>query len=128
MKSAKLKVKINKPAHEVFEYSTNPKNTPKWIDSIAEEQTSEWPIKLGTTYRNRGENRDWSEYEVTAFEQDKLFKLSEKNGSYHVVYTVTPIDENSCELEYYEIVDEGELENPFTQEVLNKLKALIESE
>jgi len=69
----------------------NPANTPKWVDFIAQEQTNEWPPKLGTIYRNHSGDGEWSELEVTSFSQDREFTLSRKDGSYHVSYTFKPI-------------------------------------
>jgi hypothetical protein len=82
MHSKTYTVIINKPLDEVFAASLNPKNTPLWIEGIIEEQASDSPAQLGTTYRNRGETGDWSEYAITAFEKDTTFTLSRKGGAY----------------------------------------------
>jgi len=128
MQSRKLSITINRPVSKVFEFTTNPENTPKWIDGIVVEETNETPPKLGTIYRNKGQDGVWNEYEMTSFEQDKMFELTRTNGDYHVRYTFVPSGENGCEFEYYEWVDEGELDDTFSQEVLEKLKTTIEQE
>ena len=65
MKNNRLVVKINKPSSEVFAFYIDPENTPLWVDSIIAEQTNEWPIKIGTVYRNQNKFGEWSEYTVT---------------------------------------------------------------
>jgi uncharacterized protein YndB with AHSA1/START domain len=126
VKDKKLSIVINKPVSEVFEFTTNPANTSKWIDGIAAEETNETPPKLGTIYRNKVESGSWNEYKMTVFEKDKTFTLSRINGNYHVRYTFSPTSQNGCEFEYYEWVDDGELDDTFSQEVLKKLKNLME--
>lgn len=126
MKDKKLSIVIDKPVSEVFEFTTNPANTAKWIDGIVAEETNETPPKLGTIYRNKGEIGNWNEYEMTVFEKDKTFTLSRLNGDYHVRYTFKPVSDNRCDFEYYEWVDVGELDDTFSQEVLEKLKNILE--
>lgn len=128
VKDKRLTIQINKPVAEVFEFTTNPKNTPLWIDFIAVKETNEWPVKLGTVYRNKGSNSPWSEYEMTEFEENKTFTLSKKNGDYHVRYVFTPLTNSSTEMEYYEYVDKGDIEEPFTIEILQKLKEVVEKQ
>lgn len=72
-------------------------------------------------------NGEWHEYVVTAIKLNEMFEFASKEGNYHVRYTYKPIDENSFELEYFEWVDQGELEEPFTIETLKKFKAVLEN-
>jgi len=128
MHSKTYKIVINKPVSETFLASLNPKNTPQWIDGMAEEQSNEFPPKLGTKYRNRGQSGGWSDYTITAFEQDKTFTLSRDDGAYHVKYTFRPVGKNQTEFEYSEWEDSGELKNPLPEEAIQKLKLLIENQ
>jgi len=127
MRDSRLTIKINKPAAEVFEFTTNPKNTPLWVPSIIKEETNEYPAKVGTIYRNTSDNKNWTEYLVSKFEKDKIFVFNKVNDTYHVQYTFKVISPNETELEYYEWMDTGELSEPFTVDILQKLKNLIES-
>jgi hypothetical protein len=126
MKKLRLKVVINKPVSEVFQFTTNPKNTPLWVGSVIEEQTNEWPVKVSSVYKNTSDGVNWSEYIVSKFEKDKIFVFDKIDSSYHVQYTFVPLTDSQTELGYYEWVDEGNLENPFTMEILEKLKQIIE--
>lgn len=126
MKNKKLKIKISRPVDEVFLFTTDPKNTPTWVDSILVEETNEWPIRVGTVYRNKARNGDWSEYIVTEIEKNKMFVFSRKNSDYKVKYLFTSLGDHETELEYFEWVEVGELEEPFEQKNLNKLKEVLE--
>jgi len=126
MKTNKLKVQINKPPKEVFDFVTNPVNTPKWIDFIDREETDEWPPKLGTIYKNQDRDGEWRELEMTEFKQDKMFVMTNRATGYQVRYSLTPIGSKSTELEYYEWQDGGKLDDPFTLEPLQQLKLVLE--
>lgn len=127
MRSNKLIVTINKPVHEVFAFTLNPENTLSWISSIVKEEVNEKPTKIGTIYMNQNKNSKWSEYTVTAYEENKLFIFTSGDGNYSVKYSFKPISDNTTEVEYYEWVDQGDLEEPFTAEILDKLKLILES-
>ncbi len=102
-------------------------NTPLWIDSINIEKTNEWPIKIGTIYKNQNKKDQWSQYFVTQLKPNELFELVSENGNYHVRYSYKDLNSTSSGVEYLEWVDQGELENPFNQTILIKLKTIIES-
>ena len=114
MKDLRLKIAIDKPVSEVFEFTTNPNNTHLWVPGISEEVTNEWPVKVGSIYKNTSDGTNWSEYVVSKFEKDKVFVFDKLNSSYHVQYTFVPLSDSQTELEYYEWMDEGELDGPFT--------------
>lgn len=127
MKQNKLTIRINRPIAEVFKFTTNPENTPKWIEWMHTEETNEWPVKLGSTYRNKSsEDGEWDVYKVSAYEEKKVFELTSKDGAYQVKYTYTPLSETETELEYLEWMNEGELSNPFPQSAMEKLKFELE--
>ena len=127
MQENKLTIQINKPIVEVFAFTTNPQNTPLWLDSVVTEQVNEWPARQGSIYMNQDTDGNWSEYVVSEWRENEMFVWDKKNSNYHVRYIFTPVDENITELEYYEWVDTGELDKPFTQKILEKLKRVLEN-
>ena len=127
MKANKLVVKINKPANEVFKFTTTPPNSVKWISGVMSEETDEWPIKIGTIYKLTDESKKISEVIVTDLKVGEFIEWKSKENNYHCRYNYKTIDENSSTLEYSEWVGSGEIEFPFTQDILEKLKAVIEA-
>ena len=86
MKENKLTIKIKQPLYRVFDTTINPNFTPEWIDNVLEEK-AEYPIKVGTIYKNRGKDGIWNEYIVSDFEEFKKFELKSLNSPYVVRYT-----------------------------------------
>ena len=127
MKENKIKIIVNKPIEEVFEFTTNPKNTHLWISSIEEEIAEEFPPKIGTKYKNRGKDFKWDFYKVIEHEKNKVFTLTDLEGNYSVRYTYNKLGDNQTEMEYFEWVKKGELKNPFTKQTLEKLKQVMEN-
>ena len=128
MKENEIIVIINRPIKEVFEFTTNPKNTPLWIESIEKEIAGEYPPKIGTIYQNKSKDADWNFYKVIEFEDDRVFTLSDLEGNYFVRYSYGALGENKTKMEYFEWVKNGDLEKPFTKDILEKLKRVLEKE
>jgi len=127
MRENKITIIINKPIEEVFEFTTNPKNTHLWIPSIQEEVAEEYPPKINTKYKNRGKDSNWNFYKVVEFEENKIFILSDLDKNYFVRYTYRKLTDNKTEMEYFEWVKKGELKNPFTYGILQNLKLVLEN-
>jgi len=89
MKTNKLTIRINKPVSEVFDF-------------IVEETIDGKEIKLGTRYTNKDNDGKVNLYELTQFENDKVFELRSVPPYYTVKYTYTPISDTESELEYFE--------------------------
>lgn len=126
MKQNKLTIRVNKPVAEVFEFTLDPANTPRWIDSIVKEEADASP-GFNVRYKNYNQKGEANEYVITEFEPNKSFTMAMVGGDYKVRYTFTPISDNETEVEYFEWSENGELAEPFGQEALEKLKEVIEA-
>jgi len=132
MEKIRESIVINRPVRQVFTFTLDPENTPKWIGGITMEQRNESPTKLGTIYKNQNSKGTWKEYEITKFIPDSTFVFSRKGASYHVQYTFKALAGNQCELEYCEWDESGDASELFDhaslKEVLTTLKNVIESQ
>ncbi|QSH39434.1 hypothetical protein JXR01_00250 [Candidatus Kaiserbacteria bacterium] len=116
-----LHIDIDTSVEELFAFTIDPNNTGSWVGTIEKEIVDAYPIGLGTIYTN-----DFSKLVVSAFIPNELFELSEINGEYRVRYTYTSTKEGS-HLEYAECMKDGsDLNKPFVQENLEKLKKVLE--
>ncbi len=128
MKQNILRISIERPIDDVFDYTINPANTPLWIESVSEEKTSAWPIELGTEYKNTSDGIIWNSYKVSALAPNTLFQLTSIDGNFHVRYSYKAESDTQTELEYNEWVENGEIECPFSQEPLEVLKQILEKQ
>ncbi len=128
MKDNRLTIRINKPVSEVFAFTITPPNSTLWINSVISEETNEWPVKKGTIYKLQNRKGDYFEVKVVDIKENDTIEWVSQNNIYHCRYRYKFIDENTCEIEYYEWSDEGDIEEPFTIDVLMKLKSVLESE
>ena len=125
MRENKITVVIDKPIDKVFEFTTNPQNTHLWIPSISVEVADEYPPKINTRYKNRGQSDNWDEYKVVDIKKNEVFILSDLDENYFVKYTYRKLDDNKTEMEYFEWMTNGELSKPFTESILGNLKKII---
>jgi len=57
-----------------------------------------------------------------------MFEFQSTSSSYHARYTLRPFNATTAELTYFEWMDKGELPEPFTIDILQKLKKVLENE
>jgi hypothetical protein len=126
MKENRLVIKINKPVSYVFHFVITPPNSTLWIPDVVKEETNELPVKRGTVYFLSNEKGETSKVTVVNFKNNKYIEWISKDKNYHCNYTLLPISENLTEFRYYEYVDMGNIDKPFTQQVLEKLKKVLE--
>jgi len=117
-----IRITIDAPAEQIFEYTLEPKNTKHWVEGSIEMTTNTDQINLGTKYSNEYITR-----EVTDYDRDKFIELTDTGGAYSCSYSFRKINENSTELIFFESMSDGsELEYPIGKESFEKLKEIIE--
>ncbi len=121
----KLTILINKPLTEVFAFCITPPKAKLWVPGIINETTNEWPVKIGTVYTEHKNDDTSFNIILSDYKENEYVEWKTEDGNYHVRYTFTPTDQNITRLEY---VETGDVSQPFTQKVLEKLKQAIENE
>lgn len=119
-----LIITINKPLSEVFAFCITPPKAKLWVPDVINETTNEWPAKAGTIYTEYKNDNTSFNIIVTDYKENEYIEWKTEDGTYHVRYTFTPIDGNTTQLTY---VETGDVSSPFIQEVLEKLKFVIEN-
>jgi len=126
MEENELQITINRPVQDVFAFTLNPVNTATWIDGIKQEETNEWPVKVGSIYRNESTDGVWNQYELTELHENESFTLQSTEGNYSVQYTFKESGDAQTNFTYHEWVNEGVLDELFTLNHLQKLKEVLE--
>ena len=126
MKRNKLTIIIDRQVADVFDFTINPDNTDLWADGIVREEVNKFPIEAGVAYSNINSKGKWSKYVVSKYKRDKLFELKKHGSSYKVRYEYESVSKDRTRLTYIEEVDSGQLEGPFTNKTMQKLKRCIE--
>jgi hypothetical protein len=123
MKANELEITINKPIEEVFAFTLEPKNTPKWVEAVSEETVNTEQIGLGTIY-----STEYRELEVTDYDRDKFFELTNHKTSYVCSYTYKKINDDTAQIIYFEYMQDGSnLADPMKQKSFEKLRELLEN-
>lgn len=125
MREKKLVIQIRRSAKDIISFLLDPKNSSQWIPSIVTEETNEWPVKIGTIFTEHNVGGGRSAYRIGALRNDMIEFVS-TTLPYHARYTLRTINPDVTELEYFEWMEEGEIQEPFTLDILQKLKSVLE--
>lgn len=128
MKQNRLVIQIKKPIPELFKFAITPPNSTLWIPGVVKEETNDFPVRIGTIYKLTNENGNVSEMAVVNIKENKIVEWISSDKNYHCRYTFISLDKNTSELQYFEWVNIGEIQEPFTQKVLDKLKSVVENQ
>lgn len=121
--SNEIRIIIAKPREEVFEFVLEPGNKSSWCSSIENESVDTEQIGLGTRYKN-----NFGELEVTDYECNVYFELSEIGTKYQCSYSFHKIDDEATEIVYFEgMLDGSELDEMMESENFEHLKKILES-
>jgi hypothetical protein len=121
MKTNEIRITIDAEPKDVFEFTVEPKNTAKWIDTAGEEHINTEQIGLGTVYSN-----NYGDLKVTDYERNKFFELTNEATSYCCSYTYRKLEDDTTELTYFEYMQDGsELEDPMDRRHFEKLQEII---
>ncbi len=126
MKKNVLSIDINAPIEIVFEFTRDSKNTSKWVPNLLEETINTPTTDIGSIYRQKWNDGRETAMVITGIITNKQLDFHQINGAYTCMYTYEKT-ENGTKLTYSEENGVyGEIDRPFTIEILQKLKRLIE--
>ncbi len=126
MKVNKLTVSISRLVKDVFSFVITPPNSTRWIPGVIKEKTSELPIRIGTIYHLTNKQGKVSAVTVRDIKENEMVEWVSQDKNYHCRYILKSLGESKTEFEYSEWVDGGEIKEPFTIDVLEKLKRVLE--
>ena len=122
MKTNEIRIRIQKPRDEVFEYTLEPNNRHLWCRNIEHEEVDTEQIGIGTKYTN-----NFGVLTVTDYERNVYFELTEESTQYQCSYSFRNIDDTETEIIYFESMLEGsDLIEPFDEDYFEVLKDILE--
>lgn len=117
MTTNEIRIVIDASPEELFEFTVEPKNTPQWIQGAEEKTVNTDQIGLGTIYGS---------CEVTDYERNKFFELTNTTTGYICSYTYRKQEDDSTEITYFEYMQDGsELSEPMKRKHFEKLKEIF---
>ena len=116
-------IKIAAPIKRVFDVITNPEFTPKWVVNVVHE-TRDYPLKVGTVFKDRLRNGDRVEMTVDMLKSPALLRLTD--GEFHEKYRLHAVDKKSTLIHITEWEGEKTLVYGGLREKLIALKKFIE--
>lgn len=96
-----VSVDIDAPVEEVFDYSTNNKNDPAWMEEVVNvRKTSDGPIGVGSTFVNYVEflGRSFDDsHEIVDYEPNKRMTILQKTGPvpFKATYLTQPVEDGT---------------------------------
>lgn len=131
MKKNRIEIEVACVVQRLFEFTTNPVNTPKWIPSVAREWVEEDTIRVGTIYHQLAVadalDRE-VQYKVVEIEPNRSFTLQRVGSDYVCHYAYDSLaDGAGARLIYTEwMLSGGDLEDPMDLQPFQTLKQLLE--
>jgi hypothetical protein len=131
MKTNCIEIEVACTVPELFEFTTTPVNTSKWIPSVEREWVEEDIIQVGTIYHQIVISHPFDRgvrYKVVEMERNHLFALQRVGSDYVCRYTyVSSVDGKGARLVYTEWMLSGDdLEDPMDAQPFQTLKWILE--
>ena len=122
MKTNEIRIEIERPIKDVFEYTLEPQNKSIWCSIITEESVDTEQIGITSIYRN-----NLGSFKVSDYERNIFLELMSLDEKFQCSYSFRKIDDNTTELIYFEaMLDGSDLTEAMDKKYFKKLKELLE--
>ena len=121
-KTNEIRIVINKPSVEVFEFTIEPNHKHEWCHNIEHEEVDKEQIGIGTVYTN-----NFGKLEITDYERNVYFELTDDVTQYQCSYSFRNMNDLSTEIIYFEsMLDGSDLLEPMDEDYFVNLKEILE--
>jgi len=122
MKTNEIRIEIERPIKDVFEYTLEPQNKSIWCSIITEESVDTEQIGITSIYIN-----NLGSFKVSDYERNIFLELMSLDEKFQCSYSFRKIDDNTTELIYFEaMLDGSDLTEAMDKKYFKKLKELLE--